>query len=347
MIWQQTESKSNYLSFDCARLNGTMDEQKLPSPHNRFFHFSFSNIEVTRDFLKSQLAPEDLACLDLSTLKLYPGSFIDDELRESQSDLIFSIEPMPVLLATTSEASPLILIYVLLEHKSYPDPMTPFQVLKYIVRILEQGLREKKPLSCVIPMVVYHGETAWTVARSLDDLLDVPKVLKRNMPQFTPPLLDLSQIPEDQKFANPFLQAVMQTLRYIWSERLRSNLQELVDLFKEITQDGRDADPLKAFLAYIISASPKLDRQELSHIIQQSFPTQGPAIMSTIAEQYFLEGRDQGIEKGEFIGTIRTCQSILNESDFSEEALRSKSIDELRKIAHDLQNTLRDRFGTT
>ena len=121
-----------------------------------------------------------------------------------------------------------------------------------------------------------------------------------------------------------------------------------MELFREITQDGRDADPLKAFLVYIISAAPKLDRQELMEAIKQSFPSQGPALMSTIAEQYFLEGRQEGrqegIEKGEYIGVIRTCQSILKELESSEADLRSKSIEELRTMADDLRGLLRTRF---
>ncbi len=70
--------------------------------------------------------------------------------------------------------------------------------------------------------------------------------------------------------------------------------------------------------------------------------------MSTIAEQYFLEGRQEGIEKGlekgEYIGVIRTCQSILKELESSEADLRSKSIEELRTMADDLRGLLRSRF---
>jgi len=115
-----------------------------------------------------------------------------------------------------------------------------------------------------------------------------------------------------------------------------------------VTNDGRDADPLKAFLVYFISAAPKLDRKELIDAIKISFPRQGPALMSTIAEQYFLEGIEQGIEKGieqgELIGVIQTCQSILKQLEMSEDELRLKPIVELQALAQDLKERLRTRF---
>ena len=113
-----------------------MPDEKLPSPHSRFFQYSFSNIGLARDFLKSQLASRVLDYLDLSTLEIVTGSFIDDQLRESQSDLLFSVAPKQAMLDSLMVGSPprfsRVLIYVLLEHKSHPDPMTPFQMLRCI-----------------------------------------------------------------------------------------------------------------------------------------------------------------------------------------------------------------------
>jgi len=338
-----------------------MPDSNLPSPHNRFFHYSFSNLDVARDLLSSKLAPEILDCIDLETLEIGSGSFVDDQLRESQSDLLFSVAPKKALLETLAagagKRATRILIYVLLEHKSHPDRMTPFQLLKYIVRVWEQLLREGKPLACVVPLIIYHGETDWTVARSLGDLFNVPDELRRHMPQFEPLFLDFSQQSSEEKFDNPFLQAVVQTLRYVWGDRIRQKLPELVELFREITHDGRDAAPLKAFLVYIISAAPKLDQRELTEAIKNSFPSLGPALMSTIAEQYFLQGKEkgkeegmekgmeEGIEKGELLGAIRTIRSILKITELGEKELRSMSIAALQTMADELTSRLQTRLG--
>ena len=52
-----------------------------------------------------------------------------------------------------------------------------------------------------------------------------------------------------------------------------------------------------------------------------------------------------GIEQGELVGTIRTCQSLLNMSCDSEETLLAKSLEELSSIATELQEKLRKRLG--
>ena len=56
-------------------------------------------------------------------------------------------------------------------------------------------------------------------------------------------------------------------------------------------------------------------------------------------------GIEKGIEKGQLIGTIRTCQSILGPAGHSDEELLAKSIEELSQIAFELQTTLRKRLG--
>ena len=53
-----------------------------------------------------------------------------------------------------------------------------------------------------------------------------------------------------------------------------------------------------------------------------------------------------GIEQGELIGTIRTCQSLLSGAGDSEEKLLTKSIEELSSMATELQAKLRKRLGS-
>ena len=57
------------------------------------------------------------------------------------------------------------------------------------------------------------------------------------------------------------------------------------------------------------------------------------------------QGIEQGMEQGELIGTIRTCQSLLNGPIDSEEKLLAMSIEELSSVATELQARLRQRLG--
>jgi predicted transposase YdaD len=54
-------------------------------------------------------------------------------------------------------------VYLLFEHKSYFDKMTPVQMLGYIVDIWKlynkQNKNEKLPP--IIPILIYHGNRKW------------------------------------------------------------------------------------------------------------------------------------------------------------------------------------------
>ena len=57
--------------------------------HDRIFHAGLSN-PAAAAFLIDRLPPEVAARIDWNTLKLEPGSFVDPNLRLSESDLLFS-----------------------------------------------------------------------------------------------------------------------------------------------------------------------------------------------------------------------------------------------------------------
>lgn len=59
------------------------------------------------------------------------------------------------------------------------------------------------------------------------------------------------------------------------------------------------------------------------------------------------KGIEKGIEEGELIGIIRTCQTVLGIESTSIVELRDQSIDKLRDLASELQQSLRNRLGTS
>ena len=136
---------------------------ELSNPHDRFFKETFSRIEVARDLLANYLPAEVVALLDLDTLEARPDSFIDADLQEQFADLLYKVQ-----LRDGREAY----VYLLLEHKSYADPATPFQLLRYEVRIWEQDRRNGEELRPIIPLVLYHGREQWQVATDFGKLDD-------------------------------------------------------------------------------------------------------------------------------------------------------------------------------
>lgn len=108
----------------------------LSNPHDRYFKETFARPEIARDFLENYLPPAVRDCLDLSSLTLQKESFIDHELRQHFSDILYQVQTVSQELPQESGY-----VYLLFEHKSYPDNLTIFQMLRYCVRIWERALR--------------------------------------------------------------------------------------------------------------------------------------------------------------------------------------------------------------
>ena len=103
--------------------------ERPPTPHNNFFHFALSQLPNARSLLQTQLSPAALAALNLDTLQLEQGSFVDADLREKFSDLLFSVKLANDVESELGTESRRGLVYLLFEHKSQSDPLTVVQLL--------------------------------------------------------------------------------------------------------------------------------------------------------------------------------------------------------------------------
>src|SRR5690349_11663124 len=141
----------------------------MPGPHDLFARFTFGHPERAAAELRAALPPHVVSEVDWSSLRREPGSVVDPELRETESDLLFT--------ARLREGRPL-LLYVLLEHQSSVDRWMALRMLRYVVRQVEHW-REKHPehtvLPVIIPLVMYHGpDGAWLAPRRVEELFDLP-----------------------------------------------------------------------------------------------------------------------------------------------------------------------------
>ena len=208
----------------------TMENPNLPSPHNNYFHFALSHLPNARSLIESQMPPAVLRELKLDTLEIVPGSFVASDLRDRHTDLLLSVELANPLKTTKRKAVQRALIYTLLEHKSEPEPLTVLQLLAYLVRIWEKLIRDGLPLCPIIPLVVYHGEGRWTVARQMSELIPAPPALAEYQVQFGFPLLDLSQLSDDEIPGEQLLQSALALLKYSRSSQLPKKLQGILEL---------------------------------------------------------------------------------------------------------------------
>nr|WP_242843516.1 Rpn family recombination-promoting nuclease/putative transposase [Clostridium tetani] len=122
----------------------------MQNPHDKFFKETFGNVEVTKDFLNNYLPQNIMNVIDMNTLEPQKDSFINEELQEGFSDMLFKVN------INKKEGY----IYFVFEHKSYTSIDIAFQLLKYMIEIWESKIKKEKTdkLPMIIPLVIYHGK---------------------------------------------------------------------------------------------------------------------------------------------------------------------------------------------
>ena len=91
---------------------------EITNPHDKFFKEIFGRADIAAEFMANYLPPEVVAALDLTAPELVKDSFIDKNLQEHFSDLLYKVK-----LRETKTAA-----YV--EHKSVPDAWAALQILR-------------------------------------------------------------------------------------------------------------------------------------------------------------------------------------------------------------------------
>ncbi len=127
----------------------------LPTPHDTLVRTLLSDRERARDFLLDHLPDSIAGLLDDTLPEIVEGSFVDEALAGSRSDLL-----MKVGLNSGGSA----LAYVLVEHRSGPDPGLPLQ-------LASTSAARLRALPPIVPVVVYHGKAGWTVPGFLRDMI--------------------------------------------------------------------------------------------------------------------------------------------------------------------------------
>ena len=253
-----------------------------------------------------------VAHLDFSRLTHINRSFIPDNLREQESDIVYSAP-----FHSESKTDEL-LIYILIEHQSTVDVTMGFRVLFYMTQIWDFQRREWESSNIpksqwrfrpIIPIVFYTGEQRWQTPLTLSTVMDLPDILSEFVPEFSAIFLSVKSTDTTTltKTDHPFgwLLTVLQK-EHADKEEIRTALMEAVThidtLDEEKTQQWRRA----IFYLYllILHRRPTEEHDELKtlvhqHIQETSRREEGEAMAQTMAEYLMEQGERRGERRGE------------------------------------------------
>ena len=288
--------------------------------HDLFARYTFGHPERAAAELRAALPAHVVSEVDWSSLRREPVSVVDPELRETESDLLFT--------AHLRSGQPL-LLYLLLEHQSSVDRWMALRMLRYVVRQLERW-RQEHPgsarLPLIVPLVMYHGpDGAWTAPRRVEDLFDLPEAAEERerwralVPRFEYLLDDLTAEREEALSARPGppLARLAWLLRYGRTGELARKLPDWVALFAQVQAGPEGGEHLVVVIRYLQWTEGKgvhaAARQVLHSVVDEQ---RAEELMGTWAEEMIERGVQKGLAKGltqgraEYILRILTARGV-------------------------------------
>lgn len=260
-------------------------KNNTPTPHDAAFRQFLTQPNIARDFMELHLPAELRAICDLNTLKLESGSFVEDDLRQYFSDVLYSLK------TSAGEGY----IHVLIEHQSTPDKHMAFRLMRYAVAAMQRHLAAgNKTLPLVIPVLFYTGKrspypysTRW-----LDEFTDPKRAGKLYSNAF--PLVDVTVIPDDEIAGHRSMAALTLLQKHIHQR----DLAELMDKLAPILLTGYlSSSQVVSLVHYIVQAGEASDAEAFVRELAQRVPQHGDVLM-TIAQQLEQKGIEKGIQLG-------------------------------------------------
>jgi hypothetical protein len=282
------------------------------NPHDALFKALLAQPEHALGALRTVVPPVIAEALDWPTLAPCPGNFVDDELRERHTDLLFS-------LAWRGGGDAL--VYVLFEHQSTSDHRMAFRLLRYLVRIWERWLSDHPradALPMIVPVVLYHGAAPWSAPMTLDALLDIPAAVRRavapHLPWFTSLLDDLSKVP-DQELRDRAMSAVSRLAYACFKHaRTRADLLDLLDvtgLVSEVHAAPNGLQALGLVARYILLVNDHVEINELRAFLGRVAGPEAKDIVMTAGERLIQQGEERGLQQGEERGIQKGERGML------------------------------------
>lgn len=308
-----------------------MEKKNNPTPHDATFRQFLTHPDVARDFMQLHLPENLLAICDLNTLKLESGSFVEEDLRQYYSDILYNLRTL------NGDGY----IHVLIEHQSTPDRHMAFRLLRYAVAAMQRHLDAgHKRLPLVIPILFYAGKRSpypWSTCW-FDEFED-PHVAEA-LYSGAFPLVDVSVIPDDEIMTHRSMAALTLLQKHIRQRDMATLTDRLSSL---LMADYLSSPQVLTLINYLLQAGESADYEAFVRELALRVPQHGDALM-TIAQQLVQKGVDIGMEKGmkkgraegEREATLKIARAMLQNGLEYKTIMEMTGLtsDELAKLRH-------------
>ncbi|WP_425360049.1 Rpn family recombination-promoting nuclease/putative transposase [Candidatus Tisiphia endosymbiont of Ceraclea dissimilis] len=266
--------------------------------HDEIFRKSMENPIVAKEFLATHLPKDVLALIDSTSLKLEKDSFIEPDLSETISDVLFSVK------FNDQDGY----IFLLLEHQSTVDKMMAFRLFKYMINICDRYLTtnpKAKRLPLIYPLIIYNGKKKYNAPLNIWNLFSHPD-LARGFWTNDCQLINVHDIPDEELKKKVWSGILLFFLKHIHERQLLKRWQEISYLLPKLSKITIGHDHIRNLLSYTLTFIEQNDKIELEKILKNSLTKEkGEELMPSIAQVWKEEGIQIGLQDGIKIGEAR------------------------------------------
>lgn len=282
------------------------------NPYDTFFRQAFSDPETSRELALNLLPRQYEPILRTGRITVEKGSLVDEALQTHPTDLLIRVEAPGTAgeagaeggksgrgtgrWAATPTSPRSLLIYVLVEHKSYVDRWVTLQMLRYVL-VIAQRERNKAGrdalLPQVLPVIVYHGTRRWSDPE-FADLIDGARPGDRHVPHFRPFFVNLADLSRQQFHGGIRTLTGLLVLKQLKQPLSPPVARELLDVLERASADpeARELAALCFRVLLLVKEHAEVEylktlaREPQYHRVQENVMTYG--------EELIKEGVDKG-----------------------------------------------------
>jgi hypothetical protein len=239
--------------------------------HDEYCKSKLKNKEIAKKFLKFVFKQaKDL--LDIEKLKIEPESYLDKRLKQYYLDILYRI---PI-----KNSKKHIVVFVLVELKTSNDRWTIFQMLVYIVRILEREYNDAKSkkqlrnfsLPMVIPLIFSHGKDPFNSPTELSKLFNVPKGCEKYVLNLEAMLFDVQTLksedfPDSREDKDLFV--LFKSLQSIFNEDVVKSIMEIYQVLQPTIDSKESQEKLHDVVHYAATSAKHFSPQDFDNLINQ------------------------------------------------------------------------------
>ena len=267
--------------------------------HDIVFKTVFEDPACAREHFERVLSAEARRLVDLTTLELVPGSFVDEAFKARHTDLLFRATARD---GTEREA----FVYLLFEHQSTAQSLMVFRLYCYMANIWRRHVETSKralPLPPIVSLVLYNGTRRWRAARTFHELVQPLGKLGPRVPQFEMVLPDLGACSDDLLGVETSAGRARLMLRRGPRARGPASLARLGPILRAAATDSamkRTARlrQLKVFAHYLLQVAKRVERAQVMDLIARHAGEDGRKMVMSLRDELVAEGLAEGLAKG-------------------------------------------------